>query len=100
MSHYMSCNLIKKNIDNFSLIRENKNKIFGFIKIIRNKHANLNTKFISRNYSISRNDLVIYKNINFNYIKYHLFYCSAGGSCGASSPAFSSLGCSSSPPSF
>ena len=69
MSHYMSCSLIKNNIDNFSLIRENKNKIFGFIKIIKNKHSNLNTKFISRNYSISRNDLVFYKNINLNYIK-------------------------------
>ena len=69
MRHYMSYILTIKKIDNFSLSKEKKNKIFGFIKTIRYKYENKNTKYNSLNYTIPKNDLIICKVINLNFIK-------------------------------
>ena len=69
MRHYMSYILTIKKIENFSLSKEKKTKIFGFIKTVRYKYENINTKCNSINYTIPRNDLIICKVINLNFIK-------------------------------
>ena len=67
MNQYMSFILVKTNIENFSLFKEKKNKIFGYYKTKRYKYNNHYNKINFIN-SISRNDLIISKVIDFYYI--------------------------------
>ena len=67
MNHYMSYNLSKANIENFSLFKEKKNKIFGYYKTKRYKYNNQDNKINFINL-ICRSDLIISKAIDFNFI--------------------------------
>jgi hypothetical protein len=57
-------------MDNFSLLKEEKSKIFGFYKTARSSKKNYQNKINSLLSIISRNDLVISKEISFYYILY------------------------------
>ena len=69
MNQYMSHNLIFENIENFSLLKGKKNRIFAIYKALKCKYANQNYKSGCLNISICRKDLIIAKAITLNYIK-------------------------------
>ena len=68
MSHNINYDLIVQCIEKFSLLKEEKSKIFGFYKTVRKTKKNYQNKINSLLSIISRNDLVITKEIIFNYI--------------------------------
>ena len=67
MNHYLSYNLSKTNIENFSLLKEKKNKIFGNYKTKRYQYNNQDNKINFINL-ICRSDLIISKAIDFHFI--------------------------------
>jgi hypothetical protein len=69
MNQYMSYNLSFKNIENFSLLKGKKNRIFAIYKTLKCKYANQNYKSGCLNISICRKNLIITKTITLNYIK-------------------------------
>ena len=69
MNQYMSHNLIFENIENFSLLKGKKNRIFAICKALKCKYANQNYKSGCLNISICRKNLIISKTITLNYIK-------------------------------
>lgn len=68
MSHNTNYDLSLQSIDNFSLIKEGKSKIFGFYKTVRGNKKNNQNKINSFLSIILRNDLFISKEIRLNYI--------------------------------
>ena len=70
MSHNINYDLSLQCMYNFSLLKEEKSKIFGFYKTARSSKKNYQNKINSLLSIISRNDLVISKEISFYYILY------------------------------
>ena len=68
MSHNINCDLSLQCIGSFSLLKEEKSKIFGFYKTARSTKKNYQNKINSLLSIIPRNDLAISKEISFNYI--------------------------------
>ena len=68
MNHNINYDLSVQCIEKFSLLKEKKYKIFGFYKTARSTKKNYQKKINSLLSIISRNDLVISKEISFNYI--------------------------------
>jgi len=68
MSHNINYDLSLQCLENFSLLKEGKSKIFGFYKTARSTKKNDQNKINSLLSIIPRNDLVISKVISFNYI--------------------------------
>ena len=68
MSHNINYDLSLQCLENFSLLKEGKSKIFGFYKTARSIKKNDHNKINSLLSIIPRNDLVISKVISFNYI--------------------------------
>lgn len=68
MSHNINCDLSLQCMESFSLLKEEKSKIFGFYKTARSTKKNYQNKINSSSSIISRNDLAISKEISFNYI--------------------------------
>ena len=66
MSTYIKTNISKNNIENFSLLKDKKNSIFGIYKTLRYKNINqnkINNSLISIN---PRDDIFVSKEINLN----------------------------------
>ena len=68
MSHNINSDLSVQCLEKFSLLKEEKSKIFGFYKTARSTKKNYQKKINSLLSIISRNDLAISKEISFNYI--------------------------------
>ena len=68
MSQYNTYKLINNHIEDFSLLKDEKNKIFGIYKTTRYKLNNQNNHIFST-ISIIKKDLIINKVININFIK-------------------------------
>ena len=64
MSHYILYNLSIKSIENFSLLKQGKRKIFGIYKNTKYKALNLYNNI----FFIPRNDIMIVKEINIKFI--------------------------------
>lgn len=68
MSHNINYDLSLQCIENFSLLKEKKSKIFGFYKTSRSTKKSSQNKINSILSIIPRKDLIISKEISFNYI--------------------------------
>ena len=67
MNLSIQTNLCKDNIENFSLLKDKKIKLFGIYK--DTKYKNINKMKINNSLTISRNDIYISKEINLHFLK-------------------------------
>ena len=67
MNLSIQTNLCKDNIENFSLQKDKKIKLFGFYK--DTKYKNINKMKTNNSLTISRNDIYISKEINLHFLK-------------------------------
>ena len=65
MSHYIIYNLSINHIENFSLLKEKKSKIFGIYKNTKYKYLNLYNKI----FFIPRKDILKVKEISLDFIE-------------------------------